>query len=727
MIAAAPNPRPAALTVNRGGIPAELRERPQWVCARSELRDGRWTKVPYQVSGAKAATDDPSTWGSFADIMAAYDAGGWDGIGYVFAADDPYVGVDIDKVRGDPDRESWALGIARRFGSYTEWSLSGTGIHIIGKGTMPDVGEAAQKGRNDRKKGLEAYSRLRFFTFTGGVVDDTSTRVVPCQEALDWLLANEFTAQASERASVRLVGGTATRVADDDRARLEKMFNGKRGAELRTLWSGGSKNLDPGGKPDTSGDDQSVMNALAFWLDRDAGRMASAFLSSGRNRPKLHERHAADGSTYLEMTIGTAIAGCAQSYGDLMARRTEAPATVAASTVADPEATEDVTELRAEVLRLRRALIDQSDKVDELAGVIQVQQTVVARERERANELDRRAKETRDLLRNPHLPPTDKLVFLATTWRVESGVSRGQEEIKIVYPELAEAAGVSTSTVGRVLRRHTTDDDKPTDNPDAPLAKRTVTEWRAVDGVGMQPTSSVYLRPKGEGSILASAATYVPPEQRKHGGTRLPRCPEHPTADLVIRSTTHCASCDRQLGEPTESLRCQLDSVGDTPPAVDVPVLKGRQLDSVEAADARARAVVGIETAADRLRKQDAAVETLDELAPRRPQAAEAIPLGRAPDPWKTIAPPEPAPNDAGESLGRIGMTRANETNGHAPLTAPVHGVTSLPWGSPAPTSPKSKPWRCPECRASERKVRPDGSSRCPRGHVSHESAEAAG
>jgi putative DNA primase/helicase len=78
-----------------GGIPAELRERPQWVIWRLEVRDGKQTKVPYQAgANGRASTTDPGTWATFDQAVATADRA--DGIGYVFAADDPYTGVDLD-------------------------------------------------------------------------------------------------------------------------------------------------------------------------------------------------------------------------------------------------------------------------------------------------------------------------------------------------------------------------------------------------------------------------------------------------------------------------------------------------------------------------------------------------------------------------------------------------------------------------------------------------------
>ena len=73
--------------------------------------------------------------------------------------------VDIDHATRDPHRLTWALEIVRRFDSYAEWSPSGTGIHIIGRGRLPGG------GRNDQEAGLEIYDRGRFFTVTGHRVE----------------------------------------------------------------------------------------------------------------------------------------------------------------------------------------------------------------------------------------------------------------------------------------------------------------------------------------------------------------------------------------------------------------------------------------------------------------------------------------------------------------------------------------------------------------------------
>ena len=109
-------------------IPDELRDRAQWVVWKYEERPGepKPTKVPYNArSGRKASTTDPATWSAFDEAVAA--AEGYDGPGYVFAPDDPMIGIDLDGCRNPVTGEitAWALDILGDTQSYTEVSPSG--------------------------------------------------------------------------------------------------------------------------------------------------------------------------------------------------------------------------------------------------------------------------------------------------------------------------------------------------------------------------------------------------------------------------------------------------------------------------------------------------------------------------------------------------------------------------------------------------------------------------
>ena len=128
MTAASPG-RPQALPVLPDSIPAALKAVPQWVVWRyvedvdADTGEVSWDKPPVNArTGGLASSTDPGTWSDYETALAAYQKGGYDGVGFVLhrnpeADDDPdgLVGVDVDKCR-DPEtgeiEEPWRLGSA---------------------------------------------------------------------------------------------------------------------------------------------------------------------------------------------------------------------------------------------------------------------------------------------------------------------------------------------------------------------------------------------------------------------------------------------------------------------------------------------------------------------------------------------------------------------------------------------------------------------------------------
>ncbi len=160
------------------GIPQELKDRPQWIVWRYELRGDKWTKVPYvpHTANTKARSNAPSTWRSFHSTYACYleRPDYFDGIGYMFAKNDPYVGGDSDHCVRDG-----IIG-ATIPPTYAEISPSGEGIKFIARATG-HYGRKTVKG--------ELYSSGRFFTITGRVIPGHE-RITECQAAVDQFLAS---------------------------------------------------------------------------------------------------------------------------------------------------------------------------------------------------------------------------------------------------------------------------------------------------------------------------------------------------------------------------------------------------------------------------------------------------------------------------------------------------------------------------------------------------------
>ena len=155
--------------VRLNNIPNELKELNQWCNWRYEEKDGKQTKVPYQPNGKPAKVNDAGTYSSYNAVLVAIDK--YSGIGFIFTDDDPFCLVDLDNYK----QSEHAQLIYEKFNSYSEYSPSGEGIHIICKGSIPT-------GKN--KKPYEIYSFGRFATMTGNWIAHT---INDRQDEATWL------------------------------------------------------------------------------------------------------------------------------------------------------------------------------------------------------------------------------------------------------------------------------------------------------------------------------------------------------------------------------------------------------------------------------------------------------------------------------------------------------------------------------------------------------------
>jgi hypothetical protein len=183
-------------------VPDDLRERDQWVLWRYEERDGRRTKVPYQVGRRRASTTDSSTWASFEAVTDEYRrALNWyAGLGFVFCATDPFCGIDLDDAF-DAGRilKPWASRIVERFSdTYMEISPSGTGLKIWARGAVPANLAGVRVGDGQ----IEMYDHSRYFAVTGRVfrgapmeVEDHSADVRALYDHLTRRKAGRWTLQ----------------------------------------------------------------------------------------------------------------------------------------------------------------------------------------------------------------------------------------------------------------------------------------------------------------------------------------------------------------------------------------------------------------------------------------------------------------------------------------------------------------------------------------------------
>ena len=176
---------------------AELAKRCQWVCWNRETSKGKTTKIPYQPNGRKAMSSKPATWASHRECYgAAYVKGEFTGIGFVFTKEDEYVGIDLDDcVDADGNISDFAKEVIELIDSYTEMSPSGTGLHIICKGRLPD---------SLKTKRIEMYTWGRYFCVTGQSIDEMPRTIRFAGEALRELYGKHKTGEARENGRVDL-------------------------------------------------------------------------------------------------------------------------------------------------------------------------------------------------------------------------------------------------------------------------------------------------------------------------------------------------------------------------------------------------------------------------------------------------------------------------------------------------------------------------------------------
>ena len=297
-------------------IPEELKALPQWVRWRYEERDGKTTKVPYSAnSNMRASSTDGNTWTSFGEALAASREGDWNGVGFVFTAEDDFAGVDLDNCRnpvtGEIDPK--AREIIDALNSYTEVSPAGTGLHVICRGSLPPSGRVK---RNTGWGGLEMYDSGRYFTVTGDHLEGTPLTIEERGEQLTALHERYF-GKAEERFTHIVVADKLSNLNDAEI--LERARAYKNGAKFTALMGG-----DWTGYPSQSEADAALCALLAFWTGRDAARVDRLFRQSGLYRPKWDEKHYGDGRTYGQATIEAALSGdegCA-AIAAAVARRT---------------------------------------------------------------------------------------------------------------------------------------------------------------------------------------------------------------------------------------------------------------------------------------------------------------------------------------------------------------------------------------------------------------------
>lgn len=290
-----------------------LRAIPQWFVWRLvwSAEDGKFLKTPATPEGPWIVDASIArNWLSYEDaVLRAYtmqqgDTANRYALGFWLTAECGYWFLDLDKCIVEGQYTPIANELVGQLpGCFFEFSSSGNGCHVIGRGAVPE------HSMRNKAHGLELYTEQRGIAFglsgdawgsadaAGPAITDIAAKYFPPRVSGadgDWLKPRpDWSGPADdEQLLARMMASTSTA------ARL-----GNR-ASFAQLWSASSE-LEKFYGPDTASERDAALAAhLAFWTGCDAPRIERLMRRSALVRPKWDEHR-----TYLrELTIEGACA-----------------------------------------------------------------------------------------------------------------------------------------------------------------------------------------------------------------------------------------------------------------------------------------------------------------------------------------------------------------------------------------------------------------------------------
>ena len=179
--------------IQEQNIPSVMKNSQRWVMWKLEGRTNalKGTKIPYSIKNPykRASTTNPNTWGSFGESIPMATLHDMSGVGYVFTEEEGIVAIDIDGCIKDGIPTDIGNDILSLFSgkTYVEISPSGTGYHILTRGTLKQTSFT----------GIEVYTSGRYFAITGNFVGGCNT-INLLQPELD-ILCNSYGRTVSQQ------------------------------------------------------------------------------------------------------------------------------------------------------------------------------------------------------------------------------------------------------------------------------------------------------------------------------------------------------------------------------------------------------------------------------------------------------------------------------------------------------------------------------------------------
>ena len=258
----------------------------QWVVWKKDPKKG---KVPYQINGVPAKSNDSDTWTDYHIVHTAIQTTKrFNGVGIMLDTQHKvYTIIDLDHCFNENGTiKDYAQEIVLRFDSYTEYSVSGQGLHIIIEGVKPGI-----RCRTSEPFDIEMYDQARFVAITENMYHNK-----PIENRQEEL--NKFYNEIFPPEKEKEYRPTVDIYLDD----ADLMAVIQKDRTVQRLWK------RPTDADNWSQKDLSLCNKLAFYCGRDADKMDRFFRMSPLMRDKWERKD------YRQRTINTAILSCEEVY-----------------------------------------------------------------------------------------------------------------------------------------------------------------------------------------------------------------------------------------------------------------------------------------------------------------------------------------------------------------------------------------------------------------------------
>lgn len=284
----------------------------QWFAWRLEWDgvEGKYRKTPCALDGSVYRIDAslPENWQQYARAANTVERLPQTpelryALGFWLTADCGYWFLDIDKCATDGALNPFATQMVAAFpGALVEWSSSGKGVHVIGRGVVP-----AHRSRDVHKMHMEFYTEQRGIAF--GLDGQAQGSADSQHDAAVASLVEHYFPPRPEGEHGEGPRAEWRGPADDDaligkalgaRVSAATAFGGK--ASFAQLWRGEVEQSNEA--------DMALASHLAFWTGCDEERIERLMRKSGLVRAKWNEHR-----TYLrDLTIRNACSLCTSVY-----------------------------------------------------------------------------------------------------------------------------------------------------------------------------------------------------------------------------------------------------------------------------------------------------------------------------------------------------------------------------------------------------------------------------